>query len=399
MAAHIPFVNSKRDWRLVCAYYEDSVACRFPLEGWRELSDKPRKMKTWVDAGVDGLHRLLGRENGNGTEGKSVRAEWKEYISSFECFKDLAQPEFVRSPKQQKVDAFVASVLERADQTDADWISVPQLPITDGVGRNKINRSLAKATGLWRSRSRFKGKLILPVILTGQRQIKTKTMRSKKISVIRTCYENARAQGVWIVEQSLNDQLAYSTFRQVRFPALIAFHEELTGELETGAVAIAGPYWGMNLILWARGLASHPAVGIGGGFLYQIAGGIPRPAKTRVALPPLRRRALRTNLDGWLHEAIERLAPEDRATKELQELSEKLLGLSDEKKAKEQVADFYKRWFDLIDAATPSGRALGLFQDLGSAYVLGKALPTLPSNQERPRQPAAVAEQLMTSCL
>jgi hypothetical protein len=67
--------------------------------------------------------------------------------------------------------------------------------------------------------------------------------------------------------------------------------------------------------------------------------------------------------------------------------------------ARWQVAQFYKNWFDKFSALPPSGRALALYQDLSSAYVLGKTLPKLPEEEKTARSPARVAKQLMLNCL
>jgi hypothetical protein len=54
------------------------------------------------------------------------------------------------------------------------------------------------------------------------------------------------------------------TFDSIRFPALIKFHQEINASLPREAVSVAGPYWGLNLVLWAKGIVKHPAIGIVG---------------------------------------------------------------------------------------------------------------------------------------
>jgi hypothetical protein len=72
--------------------------------------------------------------------------------------------------------------------------------------------------------------------------------------------------------------------------------------------------------------------------------------------------------------------------------------LSQQDQAREQVARFYKRWFDSIAAAPVAGRSMALFQDLSAAYALGKWLPD-GVEQGTAHRPEAVAEPLMLSCL
>ena len=47
--------------------------------------------------------------------------------------------------------------------------------------------------------------------------------------------------------------------------------------------------------------------------------------------------------------------------------------LGEPRRAREQVATFYKGWFDMIAAAPKAGRSMALFQDLSSAYALGSS--------------------------
>ena len=58
--------------------------------------------------------------------------------------------------------------------------------------------------------------------------------------------------------------------------------------------------------------------------------------------------------------------------------------------ARDQVAIFYKRWFDMIAAAPKAGRSMAMFQDLSGAYALGKSLSEL-GGEGTARRPEAVA--------
>jgi hypothetical protein len=66
---------------------------------------------------------------------------------------------------------------------------------------------------------------------------------------------------------------------------------------------------------------------------------------------------------------------------------------------KKQIASFYKSWIARIESIPNDGRALVLFQELSTAYVLGKNLPDIPSETGRARKPWVVAQQLMLNCL
>ena len=66
---------------------------------------------------------------------------------------------------------------------------------------------------------------------------------------------------------------------------------------------------------------------------------------------------------------------------------------------KMQIAKFYKSWFDKFSSLPYAGRALALYQDLSSSYVLGKTLKNLPKEEGTARRPERVAQQLMMNCL
>ena len=51
----------------------------------------------------------------------------------------------------------------------------------------------------------FAGRLILPLIVTHQKQLNKKTDRNPKVQQAEKCYHDAQADGFWIVDQSLID--------------------------------------------------------------------------------------------------------------------------------------------------------------------------------------------------
>jgi hypothetical protein len=277
------------------------------------------------------------------------------------------------------------------------WLSVPQLPMVSDGSRNKINRSLAEAAAAWRAEKRYGGKLILPVILTHQKHANRKVDRNPRIKLAAECFRRAGADGYWVVESSLSDHRGEGPFPK-RFRGLINFHEEIARELKTRGPSIAGPYWALNLVLWARGLISHPAIGLGIGYQFHVPGGTwkPKSVKRRIALPPLRRCAtVSDQLESWLAG----LPKNDPAYKELRELVPRIPRYHHEDEARKQVARFYKTWFDKIASTQASGRALALYQDFSTAYVLGKPLQPLPDEEGTARRPERIAEQFMLLCL
>jgi len=393
MACHIPFVNSERDAALLRQHYKNSEFARVSLENVARVGVLPAGMGLWIDGAVDGFEEW---PNIQRIVEKSERQvpSWKKYIEKFDGAAKLGEESFQQSPDAAVVQKFVDALLDACVKSGPVWLSVPQLPYVANSSRNKINRALAEATATWRANRRFHGKLILPIILTHQQQVNLKTDRTKKIALAKQCYARAAADGYWVVESSLLDQSGSGTFGK-RFGGLIQFHEEIKGELKR-AIRIGGPYWGINLVLWVRDLIDYPAIGVGGGYQYHLPGGTAKKAKSRVALAPLRRWAIwGPKLKDWLS----KVPKDDDAYRELRDLEKDFNRFSDDEAARAQLARFYKRWFEKIEGVNPKGRALALFQDLSSAYVLGTSLQDLPEEEGTARKPGRVAEQLMLWCL
>jgi hypothetical protein len=391
MTDYIPFVNTQGDCRIAAALYSDAAAFRISLESAEKTCPLlPNGPKRWIDAAVDGLHQ------------KDVTKFSKTYathISRLTGYELIADPAFQTSPKAPVVRAFVESALDLCTKHGADWISVPQLPILSDVSRNKINKVMADAAKTWKQQSGFPGKLILPAIFTNQKQINKKTERTKKLSSVVNCYKAAVADGVWMVDSSLNDQDASDTFNK-RFPALINLHEELNDQIAEDAITIGGPYWGMNLVMWTRGIVRFPAIGLGTSYKYNIPGAILSPGKTRVALGPLRRWAsVSPELKKWLSDTIKTLSADPLNAAEFSAIEKDFSHLQQLKKhANLQIAKFYREWFQKFAALPPSGRALALYHDLSSSYVLAKGLEELPEDGTA-RRPERIQQQLMMNCL
>ncbi len=396
---HIPFAYSTTDQDLVSSLYSEAAGCRITLQSVLKSGSQPRlKQKLWVDAGVDGLHSPKIKQ-----PDYSLNREYKAYIRRFTNYDRVADPDFQRRPDRKVTIEFVAMMLDQIIRTvpNPGWISVPQLPYVDGADRNKVNRLLAEATLRWKSRSAssYGGKLMLPVILAKPGQTDRKTDRNTKVDLAFECFEASGANGVWIVDSTLDDQEGVGSHETDRFPGLIKFQEELNSKLPAEALTVAGPYWGLNLILWARGLVRLPAIGVGKSYQYHIAGGMQRKPVTRVALPPLRRLVVWSpELKPWLEEALRTVTKNDSAYDDFSKLLGSFQSLSRGNNAIRQVAQFYHDWLGKFESVSASSRALSMYQDLSAAYVLGMGLK--PLHWERKvKSPARIAKQLMVNCL
>lgn len=388
---YIPFINSTRDCELSQQLYANAVAVRVSLEcAPKTCSSCPAGPKKWLDGGVDALDEASLQK---------LSSAYQDHFGRFPNSAQIADKLFQAKPDKTIVQAFVNGILGDCVQYGPSWISVPQLPIPDDSSRNKINRALAESTRVWKEAHPESGELILPVILTNQKQILKKAERNKKLTAAMNCFGAAGASGVWMVDASLSDQDGTSTFDK-RFAALRHLHEELNALLPERAFTIAGPYWGMNIVLWARQLSSFAAIGLGNSYRYNIPGSPLKAANARIALSPLRRWATAsTKLKQWLTTSVAKLQPGDKATIEFQDLEKNFSKLQVQANGRTQIASFYKSWFEKFASLPPSGRALALYQDLSSAYVLGSTLPDLPDDEKTSRKPGRVAQQLMLNCL
>ena len=377
--------------RLVKAIYADAEVARIPLDSAKDLKDIKatlRSIKLWIDPGVDGFHSF-------GT--RSPNSSWHRFLANVPAFNRIGSDSFQSNPDIGLLTAFVNELLDRCSEHKPDWITVPQLPSVSDSSRNKINRELAKATGKWKSSHRSSSLFVLPLVLTHQDQTKGKTQRNPKVQLAERCYYEAQADGLWVVDTTLTEESGSEALRGKRFKAIIDLHQELNEKIHS-KVRVAGPYWGLNLVLWARGLVDYPAVGIGATYQYYLPGGHSNPPTARVAIAPLRRRVGVAKLKAWFVEALNLLSPMHPAYSQLAKIQKDLSLLADPDRAREQVAKFYKVWFDSLAGTPQAGRALALFQDLAAAFALGKSLPKFP-NEGPTRKAESVVEPLMVNCL
>jgi hypothetical protein len=388
MPDYIPFVTSEDGAKIVRHLLHDSEMIRVPLpRADRLITLMHSPIAVWIDPLVDGMDNLDSRRD----------QPWFSFMKAFTNFEKIGDAGYHAKPNKLEVQEFVTKIMNACAAYNPAWITVPQLPLVNGSGRNKINRALALAAGNWKSSNGFAGKLILPLLFKHQNQVMGKIARNPKVKQAEWCYREAAADGLWVVDSSLADEDGSSRLRR-RFRAIIDFHEELNERISS-MTKIGGPYWGLNLVLWAKGLIDRPAIGVGSGYQYFLAGGSAQSAKTRLALSSLRRRVT-TGLQfrGWLDSAISQLAVSHPARAEFVEIKRQFSLLNDPYQSKEQVVRFYKQWIALIAGAPKAGRSMALFQDLSTAYAFGKSLPEIP-DERTARRPEAVAEPLMLSCL
>jgi len=398
MASHIPFVNTEDDCRRFKDYYSDSVSIRISLDAIDAIKQHlPEKVQLWLDPSVDGYHHLL---ISSSRKSKTVMTPWEKLIDKFEENEVMSDVDFLKNPDQGKLKEFVKSALELCLKYDPSWITVPQLPLLNDLSRNRINRDLAKTTNEWKLTSAFKGKLVLPIIFTNQQQYKGKTERNKRKAVIKNCYESSGANIIWVVDSSLSDLKGSGAFRN-RFSNLIEFHKDLIKWCSGNASIVAGPYWGINVVLWARELCDYPAIGPGGSYKYHIPGPFSlHRGSARVVIPPLRRSvSVDPSLRGWLRDVLGRLDPKDCAYQKILKIIENFdMYFVNLNMARDQTAKFYKEWLNEIEAIPAAGRPLALYQMLSSAFVFGKKMPKLSKSEGYGGDASMVAQQLMLNC-
>ena len=393
MADHIPFITGQDACILVTKHYSDSDYARVQLDRADSLvRHLPRSVKLWLDPSVEGLDDLATRR-----PTADRQNSWFEFMKNIPAFEMLGNPCFHTNPDPKVVSQFVSGVLDLCVKHKPAWITVPQLPRASDSSRNRINRLLAKSTGEWKSSHNFSGRFILPLIFTHQDQVNGKTQRNPQVKQAGRCYHEAQADGFWAVDKTLDDENGSKTLRNTRVPAIVALHQELNDEISS-KIKIAGPYWGMNLLLWARGLVDYPAIGVGNAYQYFLAGGHAKSPITTLAISALRRRVKIARLENWLDAAAKTLGQAHPSCPELEQMRKQLDLLSLPDRAREQVAKFYKAWFSVLAAPPRAGRPLALFQDLSGAFALGRSLPEF-EDEGTARRPESVVEPLMLNCL
>lgn len=412
MSDYVPFVNNKADCRTLISEYKDADICRVPLESIDGLQNLiPPNLSIWLDPSVDAYHHRLKRKWPNQNNKQWTEHQQKlwnnldKLYGNFSNYELLCEKKNWKQSNYDKIALFITELLNHCQEYHPEWLTIPQLPLLGSGGRNKINKILTRATKTWKANARFKGKLILPLIFTNQRQINSKPIRDDKLNRAVECYEEVEADGVWIVDSTLLDQHRNDKYRN-RYSKLIEFHELVKNKLPKSAIKIGGPYWGFNLILWARGLCDYAAISLGSRYSYHISADVPAGTpKFWVVIPPLRRRVvIHDELNTWIENSLKKLSADDQAYKGLQYIQKNFKLLKSREASRKYTAQFYKYWFDKIASCPQDGRALALYQDLSTAFVMGSQLENLPADclpniPSYMRKAGKVAEQLMLNCL
>ena len=383
----IPFLRANTDFEHLDSFYNDAPLCRLTLDRDRWVPRICDRHRVWIDLALDGIGQV------------PQNPDYIEYLKKHGDISALTDAAFAKSPKRAAIEKQICGFLDEANALNPYAIGIPQLPQEDGTETNKINKMLYAITVDWRNSKAASVKLVLPVIFKHQRQLNKKTDRNPKIAFLKSLLASPGADAIWVTDHTLDDQAGTGNFDKERFPGVIEFFKELKA-VSSIAMVIAGPFWGLGIVLWARGLCTHFGIGLGSTYRYYLAGGMANKPKARVAIGALRRWVCATpELEQWLKDSLTIVPPGSPEARELQEILKHLSALLSSDTAKRQVARAYREWIDKITAIPPAGRGVALFQDLTAAFVTGKSLPDLPDETGPARRPERVAEQLMLNCL
>lgn len=400
-SVYIPFIRTKGERDIAEQVMEDVDLVRLSAEFITEceLSDAWR---LWIDPSFDGYDDIASRSWTSDT--KQLRG-WEKWIRKF--------PEY-RAPlsrgkaTQSQLTELSQAVLSHVAKYKPYAISVPQISYDLSSDSHKINEFLARAAGDWKLGHWKRGVFILPIVITDYEVYRTKTKGwGPKLRAIERAFEASHASAVWVVHAKFNDLSGVSSRDKEEFPKLIDFHERLRETLPQRTTVIAGPYWAINLILWARGLADTPAISCGSGYRYYPPSGFRPQPKNRIALPALRRWYSATpDLGKWVREAKQKFPPRSPVRVELEQIESQFatfLGNRGRRPSMLQTARFYEAWIQQLATTTDAGRALFLYQDFSAAFVTGAQIKdTLPKDGNLSvdaRRPGAMAQQFMLQCL
>lgn len=388
MTSAIPFVSTSSDAELVKEVYRDATAVRLLINDHDRLVSKlPASRTLWIDPGFDGYPGAL------------PDSSWFKHMREMSGHQSMCDPAFLKKPDRRVVEPLVEEALGACLDSAPDWLTIPQVAQVDGTDRNKVNVMLAKLAGEYLTKREYGGVRVLPMIVTNQRQVKKKTARNNRVKTFAKCAVASSASAVWVVDSSLADQCGTQNFETERFPGMVALHEELLSAVPHVSIRVAGPYWGLNLVLWARGLISSPAVGVGNAYQYYLTGGRLNPGVARLALPPLRRWARAdANLRDWISESLGKVDPSTAGHRDLSFLKDNFTKLTSDN-GRSQVARFHRQWLDALERVAPAGRKMALYQEFTAAFAFGAALDEIPSEDGRAKKPGQPAKQFMVNCL
>ncbi|MCC5823871.1 MAG: hypothetical protein LAT64_08995 [Phycisphaerales bacterium] len=403
----IPVIRNKTEAAIVKSTMPETDTVRISVD-LLETMPKPTGLRLWVDLAFDGFEFVFGDDK---EIWKQAPSGWHKWAQSLQCVDCMATEEAARNAAQGDIDRLVASAMDRAAEFDPAAISVPQVPYTTSANRHSINKKLATAAGKWKTKNWSNGTLILPAVLSHSDAYRIKTVATPRVNAIVRSLESSRATGVWISHAGFDDLGGQGNLANEKFPSIISFHEQVNDALPSKTFTCAGPYWALNLILWARKLIDVPLLACGSKFQHNS----PRPVQLlgrqrpspKIALPPLRRSyTVNAELRTWIRSARSKFPQSSATWEEFDKLDasfSQYLGPSGKEPAMRQTADFYMQWVRQIAETQLAGRALFLFQDFSTAVVngshIGTKLPKQGGLSADARNPGFIAEQFMLQCL
>jgi len=377
------FVDSKADIELAKTLYGVPAMVRLALYQAGQLAPQLGGAPLWIDPGFDSFPR------------PSADTPWTAFFRETAAWKPLTDGDFIKKPAATAVRELLKPVLEQAMALSPAWLSVPQLRVGEGSENNRMNRILAEESGRIVREGGFRGKIILPIILSLERQSSTRAARAK--SAVAANLGAAGADGIWLVDAGLEDE-AGTPGTERRFKGLVELHDEI--DALDPSIMVAGPYWAFGLVVWARGLATHVATALGVGYHYHSPGLTPRKDPiARLVVRSLRKRIRAGDqLKGWLDRCVDTLDAADDRRPELDELKKKFAHLVQDG-GRRQVATAWRDWFAEVAELSPPSRPLALYQEFSRAFLLGKALPSVPTETGSAKKPYQPAQQLMIHCV
>lgn len=377
------FVESKADVELARALYGTPAMVRLALHQARELAPQLAGAPLWIDPGFDSFPR------------PSADTPWSAFYRETAAWKPLTDGDFVKKPSAGAVRELLLPIVEQAMALSPAWLSIPQLRVAEGTEHNKLNRMLAEEAGRILRAGGFRGKAILPIILSLERQSSSKAARAR--AGVAANLGAAGADGIWLVDAGLEDE-AGTPGTERRFKGLIELHDEI--DALDPSIMVAGPYWAFGLVVWARGLATHVATGLGVGYHYHAPGlAARRDPIARLAVRSLRKRVRAgEELKGWLDRCAAALDAADERRPEIDELRRRFAHAV-QNGGRRQVAALWRDWFAEVADLSPPSRPLALYQEFSRAFLLGKALPPVPTETGSARKPYQPAQQLMLHCV
>lgn len=394
----IPFIRNKSE-------VERLQSTSFDIDIVRITGDykfnAPEKWRLWIDPGFDSFENIYDKSFSD--------FNWKNWITKFKGHEKFLTEASAIKASQAEINDFVNLILNDIVTNNPTIISVPQLAYTTNKKRHSLNKKLARAAGKWKEKYWPKGTFAIPAILTHFDNFKNRAESKPRINSICRSLEESNASVVWAVHSDFDDLAGIKDYPTKQFPKLIDFHEQLKDELPNTTTTCAGPYWAMNLILWARGLVDIPAVGCGSMFKYTIPGPIFSGGKPiiRIALPPLRRWYIADRkLLNWIKDAKYNFQQihSSEEFKEFQNIENNFSNLvSNRESSITQSLEFYFNWVNQIAAVQKRVRGLYMFQDFSKAVINGSLikdkLPEVKKLSASARSPGFIAQQLMLQCL